>query len=285
LPDDWFDDPSQGDETPVWLSLPHRYKVPARSDVHGRRGFYYVLYFFCAPFIFLFSPIAGLLRRAAAKLGRTLLRTRPARRPAVLGYTPIELFVALCAVTFGTYPYFWLWSNANAFTRLCGGRLQGKRLKQFAATGFCVQLLLPAALALYALWRFAGTERALESAMRCALAYAVSYAVLIFPQRCYCYFHLRWNLRNAVTQWDRDEMMIDRTMTSWLKLFIFGSAYIQSHTNRLMGLGMPGFADQDEIRPEFSFRKWLREYVVIRKPAIEAVEVEIVKDIGESDDG
>jgi hypothetical protein len=178
------------------------------------------------------------------------------------------------------YPYLWLWNNSNPFVKLCGNRLQGSRLKVFAAMGLCVQFLPPISLTLFAAGRFVGAYQFFDISTQCAVLYAFSYALLIFPQRCYCFFHLRWNIRNAVAAWDREEMMIGRTMTSWLKLFLFGSAYIQFHMNRLMGLGMPGFADQEEIRPDFSIQKWLREYVLIRRPAID-----IPNDLKESDDG
>jgi hypothetical protein len=184
-----------------------------------------------------------------------------------LGYLPIELFATLLVVTLGLYPYIWLWSNANVLVKFCGGRVRAGYLKRFTAIGLCVQLLLPSALISYALWYFVGYQQFHTLAIELSAGYIASYALLVFPQRCYYYFDLRWNMRNAVSSWDSNALMIDRTLMSWFKLFVFGSGYIQLHTNRLIGLGMPGLASQDEILPDFSISKWLREYVLIRRPA------------------
>lgn len=183
-----------------------------------------------------------------------------------MGYIPVELFTALSVLTLGLYPFSWLWSNSAAFANLCGGRLQEKRLRLYAVTGFCAQLLLPVSLALFLVRRFTDAPWLWDLGPRFLLLYAASYVLLVFPQRCYHFFDLRWNIRRAVEAWDKDGVMINRTIKSLIELFAFGSAYIQFHINRLIGLGMPGFAGQEEIMREFSVKSWLNEYVIIKKP-------------------
>ena len=60
--------------------------------------------------------------------------------------------------------------------------------------------------------------------------------------------------------------MINRSITSWFKLFLLGSIYIQHHINRLMGLGMPGFADVSEIEHDASLMDIIDDYIAIGKP-------------------
>jgi hypothetical protein len=282
LPDDWQDAPAPSEEWNRWPVLPHRYKVPARSDVHGRKGIFLLLYFVSLPVLFLLSPVFKLARRLLGALERAFSRPRAKRanKEALLGYIPIELFLTLCVATFGFYPYVWLWNNSKALIGLCGRWIYEKRLRGFAAAGFFLQLLMMVSIAFYAASRLIGSSQFFDYAFRCSVVYIILYSFLIFPQRCYYYFELRWNIRRAVGLWDRDAVMIDRTMTSWLKLLLFGSAYIQLHANRLIGLGMPGFAGQDEILPEFSVRRWVKEYVIIKKRS-----VGVMSDLREDADG
>ncbi|MDR3331687.1 MAG: DUF4234 domain-containing protein [Synergistaceae bacterium] len=289
VPEDWLDDPFQNDDQepfrwPTWPSLPQRFKVPARSEVHGRGRiasfFIFILKFLILPFRF----VLRVLGKAATAAGKSFLKIFKKRgeaspAPAVIGYIPIEIFISLCIITFGIYPYIWLWSNSRAMVQLCGSRVRRGLLRRFAASGFCAQLMAPLLAAAYIAWRFTGIERIMDIGLKCLVAYALIYALVIFPQRTYCYFALRWSIRNAVAAWDREEIMIARTMTSWLKLFLLGSAYIQLHSNRLIGLGMPGFADQDEILPDFSLGKWMREYVITKKPA-----PDIIRELPEGED-
>jgi hypothetical protein len=220
------------------------------------------------PALFAISTLSFVIRKSFSVLRGGFFKVRPRGKNAVLGYVPVELFIALCLLTFGLYPYAWLWGNSSAFVSLCGYRLQEKRVRFCAAIGFCIQLIPIVSLALYAVWRYTASPQLLDFALHSALLYVAAYVLLVLPQRCYCFFDIRWNLRRTVETWDKDGVMIDRTMTSWLKLFAFGSIYIQFHANRLIGLGMPGFAGQDEIMPDFSVRRWLQEYVIIRRPAV-----------------
>jgi hypothetical protein len=236
--------------------------------VHRRKGISLLLYVLFWPALFTISTFSFVLRKCFGILQGRFSKVRPKKKTVVLGYVPVELFIALCLLTFGLYPYAWLWGNSGAFVSLCGDRLQEKRVKLYAAIGFCVQLILPVSFAIYGMGRFTGPPQLLDLAINSAFLYAAAYILLILPQRCYYFFDIRWNLRSAVEAWDKDGVMIDRTMTSWFKLFAFGSIYIQLHANRLIGLGMPGFAGQDDIMPDFSVRRWLQEYVIIRRPAI-----------------
>ncbi|MDR0617088.1 MAG: hypothetical protein LBG29_09805, partial [Synergistaceae bacterium] len=270
VPADWSDSPGNTDEWSSWPPLPTRYKVPQRSEVHRRRGVSLFLYVLFWPALFVVSTISFIIRRSFAFLGGGFAKSREdsPKRPAILGYIPVELFIALSFLTFGLYPFSWLRSNSSALASLCGNRLQDKRLRLYALTGFCLQLLLPVSLGLFAGWHFTGDPRLWDFALRASLLYVLSGVLIIIPQRCCYLFNLRWNIRRAVESWDKDGVMIARTMASWLKLFIFGSAYIQFHANRLIGLGMPGFAGQDEIMADFSVKRWLNEYVMIRKHPI-----------------
>jgi hypothetical protein len=241
-----------------------------------------LLYILFWPILFAVSTISFVARRcfALARGAFSKARADSPKAPAVLGYIPVELYAALSVLTCGLYPFSWLWSNSAAFTNLCANRFQEKRLRLYAVTGFCVQLLLPVSLALFLASRFTDSLRFEYFAPRFLLLYAASYLLLVFPQRCYHFFDLRWNIRRAVEAWDKDGVMISRTMKSWFKLFTFGSAYIQFHINRLIGLGMPGFVGQDEIMREFSVKNWLNEYVIIKKRG-----VRISDEPGEIQDG
>ena len=99
-----------------------------------------------------------------------------------------------------------------------------------------------------------------------AFVYASVYLLIIFPMRCFNYFCVRWAIRAAVIDWDREGVMVGRSVTSWFKLFLLGSVYLQYHINRLMGLGMPGFADVSEIEPDATLRERINDYVVTGRP-------------------
>jgi hypothetical protein len=233
--------------------------LPSRSEVRSRRRNRWG-----ATRILGFLGSLRLLNLAASGIFAVRERLRSVRRAqesALLGYIPLRIFLGISVVTLGLYPYIWVWGNVYAFMKVCGPRVRGAVFRRFAVVGFCTQLMIPLAVC-SCLWGAAtGSEQAYELAARALLFFAVSYFAIIGPMRCSCYFDLRWNLRSAVAMWDRNSVMIDRTMTSWFKLFILGSVYIQFHINRLMGLGMPGFADAEEISAEFSLGEWIREYL------------------------
>ncbi|MDR0764477.1 MAG: hypothetical protein LBE65_02665 [Synergistaceae bacterium] len=184
---------------------------------------------------------------------------REARESAVLGYIPLKIFLGFCVITLGVYPYVWIWGNAYAFDKI-GER--GASFKRLAVPGFAVQMFLPVSAAFYAVWYFTGSRMAFEIAYAAAAAFASLYLSVIFPTRCFDYFRFRWALRSAVIKWDSEGVMVERTMPSWIGLFLFGSAYIQYHINRLMGLGMPGFADASEIESDATLAERIGGYVV-----------------------
>ncbi|MDR0652327.1 MAG: hypothetical protein LBG12_03365 [Synergistaceae bacterium] len=189
-------------------------------------------------------------------------RAREAHESAVLGYIPLKIFLGLCVVTLGTYPYAWIWNNAYAFNKMGERRVDETSFKRLAVLGFVVQMLLPVSGALYAAWYFTGLDMALEIAYAVVFALVLLYLSVIFPMRCFNYFCFRWALRSAVIKWDSEGVMVGRTMSSWIALFLFGSAYIQHHINRLMGLGMPGFADASEIESDDTLGEWIGRYIV-----------------------
>ena len=168
--------------------------------MHRRRGVSLFLYVLFWPALFVVSTISFIIRRSFAFLGGGFAKSREdsPKRPAVLGYIPVELFIALSFLTFGLYPFSWLRSNSSALASLCWNRLQDKRLRLYALTGFCLQLLLPVSLGLFAGWHFTGDPRLWDFALRASLLYVLSGVLIIIPQRCCYLFNLRWNIRRAV---------------------------------------------------------------------------------------
>jgi hypothetical protein len=209
----------------------------------------------------LFRPV----RTALANFGERRRAVRKARESAVLGYIPLKIFLGLCLVTLGAYPYVWIWGNVYAFNKMGERRIGEGSFKRLAVLGFAVQMLLPACAALYAAWHFTGIGLAHEITFAVAFAFVLLYSSVIFPMRCFSYFCVRWALRSAVIKWDREGVMVGRTMPSWIGLFLFGSAYIQYHINRLMGLGMPGFADASEIESDTTLGELIGRYVITVK--------------------
>jgi hypothetical protein len=190
---------------------------------------------------------------------------REAHESAVLGYIPLKIFLGLCVITLGAYPYVWIWGNAYAFNKMGERRVDEASFKRLAVLGFVVQMLVPVSAALYAAWYFTGLDMALEVAHAVVFALVLLYLSVIFPMRCFNYFCFRWALRSAVIKWDFEGVMAGRAMPSWIGLFLFGSAYIQHHINRLMGLGMPGFADASEIESDATLGELIGNYVVTVK--------------------
>jgi hypothetical protein len=202
---------------------------------------------------------------ARAKLRARRHRIKESRDAALLGYIPVKLFMGLCVATLGLYPYIWLWNNVYAFNKVGGQRINGKSIKRLAVVGFLVQLSILAGAASYAATRTAGLDIFYRPAMVMTLSCIILYFLLVFPMKCFNYFVIRWAVRSEVIEWDSEGVMVGRTMTSWFKLFIFGSIYIQYHINRLMGLGMTGFADASEIEPDAGIGELIGDYVIVGK--------------------
>jgi hypothetical protein len=200
---------------------------------------------------------------AYSKLKERMRRMKESRLSAVLGYIPIKLFAALSLLTFGLYPYAWAWGNTYAFGKAGGGRIGETSVKRFAAAGFLVQLLAPVAFFIFAAGYFTGSSLAYEISGRIIAVMAAVYVFLVLPMRSAVYFRIRWVLREATINWDVEGVMVGRTMTSWLALFLFGSVYIQTHINRLMRLGMPGFADASEIEMDITLSEIIDNYVTV----------------------
>ncbi|MDR1965791.1 MAG: hypothetical protein LBQ36_03700 [Synergistaceae bacterium] len=230
------------------------FALPARREIYGKKHITVSNSLRSVP-----GAVYAIL--VYSKFRERMRRIRESNASAVLGYVPMKLFIGISLLTFGLYPYAWLWGNAYAFIKVCGDRVSDISVKRLAAVGFCVQALLPAAVMSYAAGRLTGSEQALILSSRASFALAASYVLLVMPMKCSNYFRLRWALRSAVISWDSEGVMVGRTMTSWLKLFFFGAAYIQYHINRLMGLGMPGFADVSEIEMDISIAELIDNYV------------------------
>lgn len=179
----------------------------------------------------------------------------------LLGYIPTSIFMGLSVITLGLYPLFWFAQNVSAFIALSLERINEGYLRRYVVMGFFVQLMAVAAAVLGLLGRAMDSSLQLEYAFRFAFFYVFLTLFVLMPIRSFLYFGLRWNLRRAVAVWDSSKIMLPRTMPSWWKLFFFGSLYLQHHINRVIGLGMPGFADTDEVRESLPFLEWLGVYL------------------------
>lgn len=198
--------------------------------------------------------------RLLAFVRRAIIILSP-RPDSLLGYIPLSLFVGISIASLGIYPYLWLWGNLHAFEKSGARGLDKVELVKFSVVGFCTQLLVPVALISYLLGKLTELQMFYEFAFRAGVVYVLAYILLVLPLRCFNYFNIRWKIREAVNEWDHAGMMIGRTMQSWIKLFCFGSFYLQYHINRLMGLGMHGFADESEIMPDFPITDFLKAYL------------------------
>jgi hypothetical protein len=237
--------------------------LPSRREIRSRRKREWRL-LSALRFIVSFRLLRALVEWIYVVRER-MRSVKKAQEAALLGYIPIGIFVCVSLISLGLYPYIWAWGNVYAFTKICGDRLREGSLRKFAATGFCVQLLVPIAAGAFIWGSVADLPWAYDFALKTSVFFVLAHIFVVGPIRCSCFFDLRWNLRSAVVSWDRNSMMIDRTMTSWAKLFFLGSTYIQYHINRLMGLGMPGFADPEEIAPDFSLLEWVKDYIRVRR--------------------
>jgi hypothetical protein len=232
--------------------------LPARRARYGRKRPSIAVRLWSA---FLLKYITS----ANAKLRARLRKIKESRAAALLGYIPTRLFIGLCAITLGLYPYTWMWENVYAFNKVGGHRINGNSIKRLAVTGFLLQLSILGASASYTVCGITGMDDLRKPMAIAILSCVTLYFLIIFPMKCFNYFAIRWAIRSAVIEWDREGVMVGRTMTSWLKLFLFGSAYIQYHINRLMGLGMIGFADVSEIEIDASIGEFIDGYVTIGK--------------------
>lgn len=230
--------------------------LPRRRELHRRKK--------SVSFKSALSSLLLRVRSSLDSLVKYLRDVHVAGKAALFAYIPIRLFVCMTFFTIGLYPYVWFWENIPAFMKIGQGQVGEKTFKRFAVTGFCIQLLFIFAAASSVWTWFTGSVVHYEFSIRVFAVYCVLYAFIVLPQRSFLYFDLRWSLRKAVIAWDRSGIVIDRTMTSWWKLFLLGPCYLQYHINRLMGLGMPGLSDSDEIVDDITLSEWVREY--IKKP-------------------
>ena len=96
---------------------------------------------------------------------------REARTSAILGYIPTKLFLGLCVITCGLYPYIWMWGNAYAFNTVGDRRINESSVKRLAVLGFMVQLLLPIAIGARIAWRITGAGLADEASQIAAFVF------------------------------------------------------------------------------------------------------------------
>jgi hypothetical protein len=182
---------------------------------------------------------------------------------ATIDYIPVELFALFSFASAGIYPYFWLLDRVDTFAAVDAIRLDRTGIDRYCVIGIFVQLLPLAAAAVFLWARFTGLREWYAYASILLAAYAAALVFVVLPLRCFYQFDICWRMRRAVSMWDKDGMMIERTAPSLFRLFLFGTAYIQRHVNRLIGLGMPGFAGYDEIGTEATLGDAIKEYVKV----------------------
>lgn len=200
------------------------------------------------------SPEEQLPRRS-----KSTRENKRARLP--IDYIPISLFLVQCLFSFGLYPYVWLLRRIDSFPDSGEKGLDRAGMEAHCVVGFCVQLLMPCAISACVWAWLTPDDLARKLAAAIVAAYVLSYILLVLPGRCFHHFGIRWRLRRAVAEWDEGGVMIDRTMTSLPRLFLFGSAYMQYHLNRLIGIGMPGFSGYEEIAGDFSVTGAVKDYL------------------------
>ena len=232
--------PRQGVDI-VSSTLPSSHVLPRRQDLHRKsRRLFRSLGYYLTLFKDKFN-ISGHDDRAAA------------RRSTLFDYVPAGLFVGMSLATLGLFPYVWVWCNLYAFAALCGKQVGTARLRLFAVTGFCVQLLLPALASVF-FWNGVTQQPSdYDGAASFMVLFAVLYIVVIFPQRCSLYLIFGNSLRRLADSWDREGLMVSRTINSSPKLILLGSSYIQYHINRLADLGAPGLVSESEMMGDLSF--------------------------------
>lgn len=191
------------------------------------------------------SRLAAALRITASRISLASPFHEHTSRP--LDYIPMSIFVPFCFLTIGIYPYLWLLGSARSFAALCGSDRLGRRAAAAAALGLVVQTAIALSIAAFVTAWCLGSDSA--EAFRAAIfwSFAVHLAIC-FPMKCMALFELRARLRGAAALWDERGMMVRRTVRSPFALVIFGTAYLQHHINRLIGLGMPGLSDWDGYR-------------------------------------
>ena len=230
--------------------------LPSRREKYGRRSFN------IWKKIWSVFPLKYIVR-LFARFSGSLRITDETRMSVLLGYIPSKLFLGLCVITCGLYPYIWMWDNAYAFNKLGEHRINEESLKRLAVLGLITQLFVPFSAGAWMVWKATGSALASEVFKTAVFVFLPLYFFIVFPMRCFNYFCVRWALRGAVIEWDSEGVMVNRSITSWLKLFLLGSIYIQYHINRLMGLGMPGFADPSEIESDASLFEIIDDYVKV----------------------
>ena len=205
------------------------------------------------PFI---SRFAGLRSRRDAK-EKIALRSKVDYEKVSFVYVSSWMFVCMNLITLGLFPYIWMWCNAYAIAAISAGRLRVTVVKLFAVCGFCVQMILPAALYSY-IWDVVVQQvLSYADALNLLRIYVAAYFLLVFPMRCFIYINMRDSLRRAAVSWGARRLMASRTMSSVLKLLLLGSVYFQNHINRLACLGMPDLIDSDDIWNEASLLELL----------------------------
>lgn len=188
---------------------------------------------------------------------------RPERAvsPHGIDYIPLWLYLLFSVGSAGLYPYLWLMKRVGGFSAAGVTGLDRPRIGRYCVLGICAQLL-PLASGVICLWGWlAGVPEWYASAFLMLTLYSAAFVLVILPMRCFYHFDIRWRLRRAASQWDENGLMIARTLPSPFLLCLFGTAYLQRHVNRLIGLGMPGFTGYDDVGAGATIGDAIREYV------------------------
>lgn len=181
--------------------------------------------------------------------------------PASLTYVPVFLFIQYTVFTLGFYPILWLRKCARALDRMSGGAFDAR-----AAMRCCIaKAVSRAALVLCALCIASsiafGSLALLHAAEFFLISFIAVTVAISAPLSCKCFFDIRWHIRRAAAEWDGSGLMLRNTMPSPVLLFIFGSAYVQYHVDRLIELDMPGFDGYDDVVVDAPAASVLKSFV------------------------
>lgn len=162
----------------------------------------------------------------------------PLIKGSSLGTIPLSLFIPLSVITLGIYPHIWLLYRVDALAAVGRASIDRFRVAEYCVVGAAAQLVLAAALCALAL--SAALIITPDAAGMLATAYALAFALIVLPFRQFVLFEIRRQVRRAAFEWDPTGIMLPRTIPSILMMTLFGTAYLQHHINRLIGLGMIG---------------------------------------------
>lgn len=174
---------------------------------------------------------------------------------------PLGIFVPRCAASLGFYPHLWLAARAWSFAELDPVAFDPRAAQRYCAVAAAAHCLLVLAAVPGVVWLIGGYPLAGAAAQAMLALYAALLLLVVLPLRWSCLSAIRWAMRSASAEWDSDCVMMPRTMRSLLATHLLGTIYVQSHINRLVGLGMPGLSGYDDIWSDVSAADIVRDFL------------------------